>query len=354
MATIAYSDVLEWHPLPIDSQDVVTKVRLLIAGNRAGAEPVEQRTSIVNEGTFDIVPEPVVYEYEAPEHATYGAVKSFALPEGVNPFLEQTDDVIPEPEAVNISNPGSPSAVRDGDPDTYAEGTGAGQMILRYMLGDTSIAHLCAGFRLRYGLTGTYSTAIGRQVLMQHWHYTPPPDGQQRILAHRRYEMQLTNEIDEPTEMYAISTWDARGAVENRSEDLVKAAVIWAEANPTSAGGAWRVYEFYPLFLNEELLEGIAKAQIRLPAATPRRVVVNGILDPTDREHTITGWPGGDFTGAVARLTYEDGATVVDFEEPGAPPGVPQELLEAERVRVQRTQTVMQRTVYGLRMGERQ
>lgn len=353
MATIPMSDVLDHQLLPIDAQDIVTKVRLVIAGNRAGAEPLEERTSVVGEGTFDLIPEPVVYEYEAPEHATFGAVRSLALPDNIDPFLPPTDPTIPEPEAVNVTNAGDPSAVRDGDPATYAEGTGTGQMILRYMLGDTSIAHLCAGFRLRYGLTGTYSTPIGRQVLMQHWHYTPPPDGQQRILAHRRYQMQVTAEIDEPTEMYAVSTWDARGAVENRSEDLVKAAVIWAEANPASAGGSWRVYAFYPLFLNEPLLANIAKANIRLPAQLPQRVTVRGYVAP-DREHTIQGWPGGDYTGVVAQHQYELGRTVIDFEQAGPPVGLPAEAVEAERVRLSKTAAVVDRAVYGLKMGERQ
>src|SRR5690606_39112832 len=107
-----------------------------------------------------------------------------------------------------------------------------------------------------------------------------------------------------------------------------------------------RVTHFYPLILNEALLEENAKANIRLPAQLPQRVTVRGYVAP-DREHTIQGWPGGDYTGVVAQHQYELGRTVIDFEESGPPLGVPAEAVEAERVRVARTAASIDRAAYG-------
>lgn len=365
MANISIADVVHHEALPIDSQDIVTKVRLVVAGTRAGpVEPAEDSARTIDGSTETFVtpfPQPVVYEYEDALHATYGSVRSFALPEGISPFLEPTDATIPEPTALNITNAGSPSAVRDGDPVTYAEYAGSSQAALTYSLGDSSIGRLCVGFRIRYALTGVgnaLSSEINRRVYMQQWHYTPAPDLAPRVLAQRRFTLTATESLSDPREFYAVTLWDARGADENSGASWIRPSLVRAEIVPFDTI-AWRVFEFYPLLLDEALLLEVAKANIKLPAVTPKRVTVDGVVDPLATSHTIVGWPGGDYTGDVARQTYRDGVTIIDFEQAGAPFDrdglpLPQDAVEAERVRVARTRASIETAGYGLKMGERQ
>ena len=160
MSTIPFSDVLDWQPLPIDAQEVVTKVRLVVAGNLAGRAP-QRITAYATDDpdtteAVDYVPWPITVLYEAPEHAIYGAERSFALPTGLNPFLAPTSDLIPEPVAVGFDNPGAPSVVRDGDPETSAEYTaGVGDIgLIRYPFVANAV-----GMRVKFTLATVAATA---------------------------------------------------------------------------------------------------------------------------------------------------------------------------------------------------
>jgi hypothetical protein len=113
------------------------------------------------------------------------------------------------------------------------------------------------------------------------------------------------------------------------------------------------VTQFYPLILNTALLERIAKDNVRVPGTIPQRVTVSGYVPP-DREHTITGWPGGDYTARVAQQQYELGRTVIDFEQAGAPVGLSAEAIEAARERSVAVRSEVLRAGYALKMGQRQ
>src|SRR5690606_34373924 len=91
-------------------------------------------------------PRPIVYEYESPEHATYGAVLSMALPDNTQAFLPPEHADVPEPTVVNLLNPGSPSAVRDGDSVTFAQSVDVGSLAAIFYAADPRIV----GFHLKY------------------------------------------------------------------------------------------------------------------------------------------------------------------------------------------------------------
>lgn len=353
MAIIPYADVIDRQFLPIDAQDIVTKVRLVVAGNAAGHSP-ERLTAFATDDpdTTDTVPYaawPVTFEYEAPEHALYGCERSFALPAGVNPFLPPTAVEIPEPTAVGFANPGSPSAVRDGDPTTFAEYTGGIGNIgwLAYPFVDGVV-----GFRLRYTLTSV-AASTGDQV-RTHARLALSP----RTSGARFYGMVAANtgtlpDASEPAELYMVVPPPASWADENgpaEAPHVGRFGQAWFETfiNVT----ACRVHEFYPLMLDQALLLDVAKAQVRLPAQTPARVTVRGVIPP-DRQHTITGWPGGDFTGTVAQVQYDLGRTVIDFEQAGAPVGLPAEAMEAARERQGTIRGEIAAANYDLMMGLR-
>lgn len=351
MATIPYVSIIHSERLPIDAQDIVTKARIVVAGNRAGVEP--RRVTARTDESVTYVPWPIVVSYEAPEHAALGAERSFSLPEGVNPFLAPTDPLIPEPVLVDgMSNPGSPSAIRDGDPITYAEFTASP--------GDTAtlsyvgVEDAC-GFLLRYSLATSGSSVFSNELkthvtlqLVPHPSFETVRYGFVSFGSHDQLP-----DADDPAEVYMVAPPLAQVAPENSPPVPITSFVGNCSLRVFDNTVECLVYHFYPLVLNRPLLEGIAQAQIRLPALNPQRITVAGYVAP-DRSHTITGWPGGDFTGVVAQHQYELGRTVIDFEQAGAPAGLPAEAIEAARERTVAVNTAVSSAGYSVKMGQRQ
>jgi hypothetical protein len=357
MAIIPIADVITTERLPIDAQDIVTKVRLVIAGNRAGREPWTEYTATapdeapITNTYVTPFPAPVAFEYEAPEHATYRVERSFALPEGFDPFLPPTDTSIPEPGVTNFSNPGDPSAVRDGDPTTYAENTSSGTCLITYF-GEDLEGLPAFGFRVRYALAP--STALReRWRVVRAFNTFLSASNLPVVISTRQYALAEGSGLESVSEEYAVTLYDARGLPINHEDPgLIQRFSTQLNVQFTDAGTA-RVFQFYPLVLDVDLLEDVAKANVRLPAQNPTRVTVAGVVPP-DREHTITGWPGGDFTAPVAQQQYELGRTIIDFEQAGAPTGLPAEAVEAARERTTAVKAEVARAGYSVKMGERQ
>jgi len=362
VATIPYADVLDHETLPIDAQEVVTRARLVVAGNRAGWEPGQAFARIATGAATEPLtpfPVPIVHTVDHADHATYEAIRSFGLPEGIDPFLPPTDDGVGEPySTTGLTNAGSPSAIRDDDPATYATSdlSGTSQVVWRQWL--TSPNQRIHGFRLVYtfgkdGAGSTYAldSAPGLVILIQRSNRSASDP----VEARYYWPIQPTEDHDSPMDVYAVAPFDARGHADNNvGETIIDYSYLDLTVLQQSGGGELRIHAFYPLILNEALLDEIGAAQLRVPAASPKRVTVTGTIDPLATSHTITGWPGGDYTGQVARQTYREGVTVIDFEQAGAPLGAPQEVVEAERVRVARTRASIETAGYGLKMGERQ
>lgn len=342
---IPYSRVEEHSLLPIDAEDVVTKVRLVVAGNHAGAEPKWLTSYATDDSltidTVDYFASPIQHIYEAPEHATFGSERAFALEEGVNPFHQPQNALVPEPDSViGFTNPGSPSAIRDGDPATYADLVNAGG-IIEYPFTEDVV-----GFRLKYTLSGTPTIGTNRVAIS----LSPRASGA-RSYGRVSAGIELAESVD-PTEVEMVLPPHANWALENGAVEAPHAG-IFGSVGLYAADVTLRVFDFYPLRLNRPLLEAIAKADVRLPASAPRRVTVSGFVAP-GRVHTLVGWPGGDYSAQVSQYQYQGGQTVIDFEQTGPPIGVEAELMEAERARRTAVRGEIRRAGYGLMMGERQ
>ena len=360
MAIIPYADVRNVERLPVDAQDIVTKVRLVIAGNRAGREPgylwTRGASVPADPPATTYTPWPITHVYEAPEHATYGCERSLALPEGFNPFLAPTDAGIPEPSSVdNFNNPGTPSAIRDGDAETYAQWDTPAVATDPATITYPSIED-CYGFILRYSL-GSQPSAFDN-ILKTHasvmvsplFDDTPPVVRYGFVLAATGEQLPDTGDA---VELYMVIPPIANIAPENEPPHSATRFQGTVRLEAFDGTQFMQIYAFYPLVLNRALLDEVARANVRLPAVIPQRVTVTGVV-PADREHTITGWPGGDFTGRVAQQQYELGRTVIDFEQAGAPTGLPAEAVEAARERTVAVRSEVQRSGYSVKMGERQ
>jgi hypothetical protein len=336
VASIAIADVLNVERLPIDAQDVISRVRLVIAGTFAGKDPTRSIIKgLVGHALPDVAlsyfPDPVVYEHSDALHTTYRCVRSLALPEGFNPFLPPDDVLVPDPTSSGFSDP---TAVRDGDPETAAVLTaGSGQLAYAYATGTV-------GFKIRY----TSETSDGERALVL---VSAARDWGVAVIA----DWELPN--GETNEFYVVLPHDARNNVANVLSSFPGPSMMRVTLLSAMSHTSLEVHEFYPLILNEVLLEDVAKANVRLPALLPLRITVRGYVPP-DREHTIEGWPGGDYTGVVAQHQYDLGRTVIDFEQAGAPVGLPAEAIESARERKAAIDREVATASYSLRMGERQ
>ena len=364
MASIAITDLLDVERLPVDAQDIVTRVRLVIAGSPAGTfEPAASAAGVREaagepmEATTPFVL-PITYEYEAPEHAAFGCSRSFSLPEGFNPFLPPDHELVPDPSVPSPSSIVNPESMRDGDPATYAEastGLGAPTVDAVYQVTGGGSSNWC-GYKLRYSWVtdGALDELFGRRTNVRHlWHVEPYDAVATRVQVRRSWWLEPTDDLDSPHDSYQIVLADPRGLPANRGGEVLSRWAIYSFHLTDLGPGAVRLYEFYPLILNQSLLEDVAKSNIRLPAASPQRITVRGYVAP-DRSHTIVGWPGGDYTASVAQHQYDLGRTIIDFEQAGAPAGLPAEAIEAARERQTAINATVQSSSYSLKMGERQ
>lgn len=345
MARISIRRVLTWERIPIDAQEVVTKARIVVLAQHTKERLAYLRATIVNppaaEETTDYYPVPVTFEQEDALHDAYGTERSLELPHGVDPFLAPDNSVIPDPTGSDWTNPAN---VRDGLLTTYAEynpSTPSGW--LSYGLNDTGedLRRRVAGFRLVYSYT-MEDGFTGPQPPLSVDFFVKEVDSQGRgAVVYATWDFPASSDPAEAF-MFLPPAYSSFIPAQPAGTTYTLRLRPW-----TDAVGPLNVYAFYPLVVDTDLVKNIAKAQLKTPASAPRRVTVRGYVPAGDAQHTIVGWPGGDFTGRVARQSYRDGETVIDFEQAGAPPGLPHEAVEAERVRVTRTQALIRAATYS-------
>lgn len=373
MATIQYADVDKTELLPIDAQDVVSKARLVVAGSPAGMVPWSRVTYQYDNAstwsTREFIWRPVTFEAEHDDHDELAAARSFELKGGTNHFLAPT--ALPfEPTAVGgMSNPGDPSAVRDGDPVTYGgmsdvTSDSSASLVYEHDGSPAANENLIYGWRLVYQLnlnSGSRTNHLGLgtpalvMMIMSNQPTSRAPDGTDTYPVYRSvYQWAIAETpAGEMRELTALASFDARVAEENNGVPPTLYTRLLFQFLGQPVGGELKVFEFYPLMLNEAELANIAASNYRLPAEKPQRVTVRGYVAP-DREHTIVGWPGGDYTATVAQHQYELGRTIIDFEQAGSPVGLDADAIEAARFQDARVASAIASAGYSLKMGERQ
>jgi len=351
------SDLLEFVYRPIDSEDVVTKVHLVIAGDVAGRESDVLASQDWLPGAsgrfthalsyFDYIPRPIVFTYEHVLHQYFRAEKSFGLPEGVNPFYEPNElepafgDFHGTGNIRVFSNAGSENigAIYDGDPTTYkALPLGETRYIgWRWTLAweeETPLEQLpqelFAGFRVMHtgelfpGTTDPlrYPEQAHNRVQMI-WQVFGNTDGfaqphvddvlSEVFSAHALQSsaidsggigfysvLPVSAQMDPLNRDSTYSEWEVRS--------VLYEIMLWVTSPVTDV----HVYAFYPLVLNEELLTEIAKSNLRVPRALPGDVVVEGYSAPVPVVTVQDAqFPGGELSDVVEAVEYiatpEDG-----------------------------------------------
>lgn len=346
MANIAYANVRSRELQPIDARDICTKVTLVVAGRPSGREATRVMVRDDTDTAYTHYPSPIVVEVEADEHTTYYAHKVVQLPDGVNPFLDPTDSAIPDPNHVDV---GLAPALRDGDPDTNVTidvdatvaASSIAQIVSAKAVDDTGEF---VGFRIMYSFNASGEhDDLQRPVLSgERW---VGVGGTRFMAAWSWWELPFSTGQADVTDLWATAHPDARGSSDGQTLDRF-------EIHLRGVLGEAIITHFYPLVLNTDHLENIARSHLKLPAATPSRVTVAGVV-PLEAEHTIVGWPGGDLVIPVARQTYGRDETIIEVEQKSAPRGIASTTLEAASIRAQREAQARARDLYGLRMAPR-
>ncbi len=356
MATIPYANVIDRKHLPVDAQDVVTEARLVIAGEYQGAAPSREFTEIALSGGGteygDVYPWPIVYSRipNASNNNTYRAARSFKLPTSFNPFQDVANSVGNDNEGTHTNITNSANAY-DGSSSTAASNTAAGAAtyILKY---------------INFDLGTTISTAYGAFLRYQ-WNDSPSDspslDGSYMRVTHApslevlatddvyssTYYVPLTLTGDEAVSVYMVCPRDARASTVNMGtpgDFKGFTTTITVFIRDTVASGDLKIFDLHGLVLNGAALDALGDKQIRVPVSSPKTVTVDYHV-PMAASHTITGWPGGDLTADVARQSYQEGTTIIEFEATNRSLGLSTlDREEEDRVR---------RETFGITMGTR-
>lgn len=354
------SELVDFYFKAVNGEDVVTKVNLVVAGSPAGRVP-EDEAYYRNDPTLydangngetdariteEYVPVPIVHSYEHPLHATYGAERTFALPPGVVPFLEAPDAAAIS--GMTLSNPFSAwsniANVYDGNESTFAATAGSTWFTLEWTyqsLGADAVANQkVVGFRLVYSAE-IGNTAYGNAVMRYNPHISYRQYADSKLVPiGSTYPYSSSQEYFSVIErLYLIrSTYDPADAAMNKGAiySVVPFSSSFVPENLNAGftaessyarisvyatevvAGTSKIYHYYPLVLNTDLLDEVAKSNISLPSTLSGDVVVLGYRPPRPvvRVVNLYGEPVGnppstDMYESVGTIEYtmtpEDG-----------------------------------------------
>jgi hypothetical protein len=309
---IRASELLNFLFRPVISEDVVTKVNIVVAGAPAGRTPDYQfaanwdppsaggRTHTM--AHYEYVPLPIVFSYEDPLHAVFRAEKSFALPEGINPFLEPSlamteagTELTNSAAWVNLDN------IFDEDATTYASlpaGSSAFLQIATRIIDDSPGRDLIAeqpmvGFRVVYaglffpdvfqdysGERSANRVDFKLQITDQMFSGTLQSQSHlTEVLA--SYALQSVEVQSGGLGFYSVWNPSAQFDVVNHPDGRpIYHSVNGMLLSVKDTVSEVRLYYFYPLVMNAELLTEIARANLRIPRALPGDAIVRGYSPP--------------------------------------------------------------------------
>ena len=310
MASIAYDDIKNSILyLPINSENAVTQPRIIVAGERAGIEPYNNVIDL-NGVSRDYYPSSIYYDYDGSGDDPAGAKIKREFPVTTRtPFHDF--NTIPSFGAVTTNNFTNPAGAYDGSGATSAvnsNGPGSSNYF-EFLYDSTEITagNIPYGIYLKYYLdksddpptqavtNDTTDLAImyaSAGLYFHTTHYalpsaTPDPIG---ILVIVPPDLRLIDPVYYPFDQ------------------------VFIYIQTFASSGNFLLYHALPLLLNQDRLQKEAISQMRLTGQKPLKFIYQGVL-PCDKEHTITGFPGGDYTASVAKQVYKEGFTEVNLEE---------------------------------------
>lgn len=334
MITIDYEDVF-YEDLPVDAQLAVTGIDLVVAGEVAGREPDRVIDSGVSRyplhyPVIPYAPLPVVYKHRDEDHDQYHFIKSEKLADYFNPFVHPLNAL--GDGQLNfywgVAEPNDPIVMQDGSNETFITNSRAWDpeehveynVEAFYDYPSTSMfAGRVVGWRMVYAGSFTapedkyYGSQYARTITMI---YDQKLDGshpdQPRFPAKWTRRIHASWDIPdtegEIRDIYAVFPPPVQMAEENTPLGLtwnhwsteIELRIVGDEF---PAPGSFRLYQFYPLVVDEEGLQAIAQASVIKPALRPGRIFVKGYV-PVDDVVLIEGFPGGNIVAVTKGFEY--------------------------------------------------
>lgn len=267
-----------WRRLTVQGREACTQAVLRVVSAPSGLDSAAL-WNVVTGVVTPYLPRTVTVTATHPEHVTYHAHQAVEVPEGVS-VLTSTSPTIPVGEGTqNLTNP---SAAIDGNPSTYASGSGS-TWRAQYFLSDAAAA-IVVGFRITYGL----------------------------VLGDARVELRVRSEsaLSGTARNTVVATMTLDGA-----DSPVARTIILP---PDARHGAWQafdvqlrtygassinIHEVVFFVLDEDAAQRVAESYLQVPYGSPAEVALDRLVPPTPTV-TVTGSPDGDVTGPAAQFEY--------------------------------------------------
>lgn len=288
--------------LPITSEQIATKINLILLSDQFGGV--------------------IMHSYEDPLHSTYGAERTYILPQAQTYQEELT------PTDYEIDGTAQQRSTQGGweawNGSTGALSDDSSTTTLRAFAAENTDPSVFCQLSIRQrGLMVAFDAPT-----YVAWAYVEFSSGDDRelILGYDKSST-LGNGI-----RWVGNRFSGYLAVDQEVSNVGLMAVL----NSSCSGYDVRVTEFIPYTYDTDALDRIAKTLIRLPAQEPMELDVPGYVAPVPSV-TVTGAPGGDVTGDAAEfrytLTLEGGLrTVIDLEERSEPDAARRIRFNAEQV----------------------
>jgi hypothetical protein len=368
MASIAQDRVKKTESLPVDAQVVVTEVRLDLFGELSGDAPATLRADL-GANRVDYQPLPIQHIHQHADHAQFGATLIDDLDDGIDPFLFP-EDISYTGITTNEANLTAGAVYKDADPSTSESPAALGsEASIDYILAGSSARIF--GFVLRYEAPWVASpssvyaqTGTPARVRFRLQNNNAGNDNYARVLGW--WAVPYTDSGEPRTIIavvppnHAFSQWNQPDPLAGKSEDVNFNLALEIDAITGNIGAAAdvKVFHFYPLVLNETLLDSIGASKARVPSPDPKQITVSGHVTP-DASHTFPGWPGGSLDVDVARQHHAASRTVIDVEQEAGPTPNPDgsqgpaQLLQDALATRSRMERINRKSTYALRLARR-
>lgn len=308
--------------LPIHSQDIATKINLIVLNGKANQElnvyginaesDANYRVETTDSYFAERISSPVIHEYEDPKHSKYLAERTYIVNSPLA-YIQADPTRNPyelSPATVDTFN--NSSNILDTNLSTKATFNGVSNWP------DVVVRKINAS-----ALDNTLEPSIGVRIIFE----VSRGEVELKLFRRRgdsgttvveRYEQLIVDNAASFRDLFVLIPPDDRYR-NGLSTDLFELVT------PNIAGTEWAntetfdVYAVLPLFLDTTALDNLAKDLIVLPSIIPAELNIKGYKAPS-AQVTITGTSDGDLTGTVKLFSYtmkfdKGMRTSIDLEE---------------------------------------
>ncbi|MHA0041501.1 hypothetical protein [Deinococcus sp. PEB2-63] len=267
-----------WRRLTVQGREACTQAVLRVVSAPSGLENVPL-WNVVGGVVTPYLPRTVTVAATHADHGTYQARQAHDVPDGVSVLANATPNIPAGDGTQNLTNP---SAAIDGNPSTYASGSGS-TWRAQYSLTDASTT-IVLGFRITYGL------ALGDARVELRVRSESALDGVNRNTV---VATTTLDGADVPVSRTIILPQDARHGAWQAFDVQLR----------TYGASTINIHEVAFIVLDTQAAQRVAEGYLQTPYASPAEIALDRLVPPTATV-TVTGSPDGNVTGPAAQFEY--------------------------------------------------